>query len=67
MNAITCAVCHGRRFIDGLVCERCNGNGRVPVIAWRTPREIARHNLAIAVVILGVILAVLITAIAVLT
>ena len=56
MNAIICAACHGRRFVDGLLCERCKGNGRVPVILCRSPREIARRNLAIVVVILGVII-----------
>ncbi len=59
MNAIAviCPACNGRRFVEGLLCERCDGNGRVAVIRDdRTPRELARRNLAIAVVILGAIL-----------
>lgn len=60
-TALVCLTCNGRRFFKGLLCEHCNGNGRVPVL-HRDPREIARRNMAIAVLILSVILAIAVLA-----
>ncbi len=60
-TTIICLSCNGRRYVKGLLCEHCNGNGRVPVI-HRDPREIARRNMTIAVLILSVILAIAVLA-----
>lgn len=54
-TVMVCLSCNGRRYVKGLLCEHCNGNGRVPVL-HRDPREIARRNMTIVVVIASVIL-----------
>jgi len=47
--AVTCDECHGRMFANGLICKKCEGDGRVwikadpPVLtlSQRTAREAA--------------------------
>lgn len=27
--AVTCDACHGQMFINGILCEKCHGDGRI--------------------------------------
>lgn len=29
--AVTCDACHGQMFINGILCEKCHGDGRIMV------------------------------------
>ena len=54
MIAVICDACHGRCYIEGLLCPKCNGVGRIAVAEPQPPRRM--RNLALLFLLIALAL-----------
>jgi hypothetical protein len=56
--SLVCRDCKGRRYVGGLICDHCDGNGRIAItVRLRSRQQEIRRNLGILVCILAGVLA----------
>ena len=51
---VTCDSCHGKRYTDGVLCERCEGNGKLLIREPRLKTPITENG-KLAVILLAAI------------